>query len=418
MLRSSIRFIFNGGGLIGFNDLGFRSVLPEVTTVTNMAPTVTAQPGAKNLFIGDSATLTASAVGTRPLAYQWRKDGENMNGRTNATLSLTNVTLADSGEYTLVVRNGFGSVTSAVARVTVSARPPRLAGVFDLREDWSETSNPNGVWTLRAGTEVLPRINTTLIDPFSPAQGGWSSTRIPFWFKSTSTALFVHDWKEGDIVVHTQDNGSGPGNGPANVIWRSPLTGRVDISGGVWEGRDHDDCGSGIFRGNEWNLYVRDVLISSGTVEGGDPYSSTEPFLFSLGSGGAEALSGIPVSANDVIRLELIRIGICGDYVGVNFRIAPASPPSLTILRNVDQTVSLSWTGVGTLEETPSLTPSNWQPASSQANPQNMSPMWWMSILVGPRQGVVPRGFTSKNRPRTRLWRIFWPSKVHLSVFP
>ena len=45
-------------------------------------------------------------------------------------------------------------------------------------------------------------------------------------------------------------------------------------------------------------------------------------------------------------------------------------PPSLTILRNADQTVSLSWRGVGALEQTERLTAPNWQPAPSQANPQ------------------------------------------------
>src|SRR5438552_17728039 len=44
--------------------------------------------------------------------------------------------------------------------------------------------------------------------------------------------------------------------------------------------------------------------------------------------------------------------------------------PSLTILRNADQTLSLSWRGVGALEQTGSLTPPNWQPVPSQANPQ------------------------------------------------
>jgi hypothetical protein len=181
--------------------------------------------------------------------------------------------------------------------------------------------------------------------------------------------MFVHDWPSGDIIVHTATAGS---DVPDNVIWTSPLNGTIDISGGVWEGRDWDDAGGG-FRGNQWNLYVRDVLISSGTVEGGDPYSSNNPFPFSLGSGGASAVTGIQVSRNDVVRLELVRTSVWGDYVGVNFRIATVSPPSLTILRNVDQTVSLSWTGVGTLEQTESLLAPNWQPATSQANPHAIS---------------------------------------------
>jgi alpha-tubulin suppressor-like RCC1 family protein len=45
-------------------------------------------------------------------------------------------------------------------------------------------------------------------------------------------------------------------------------------------------------------------------------------------------------------------------------------PPSLTLLRNADQTLSLSWTGAGTLEQTESLSAPNWQPPLSQSNPQ------------------------------------------------
>ena len=51
----------------------------------------------------------------------------------------------------------------------------------------------------------------------------------------------------------------------------------------------------------------------------------------------------------------------------------PYPPLSLSILRNADQTVSLSWTGAGTLEQTESLTAPNWQPAPTQANPQTLS---------------------------------------------
>jgi len=35
--------------------------------------------------------------------------------------------------------------------------------------------------------------------------------------------------------------------------------------------------------------------------------------------------------------------------------------------------LSLSWRGAGALEQTASLTPPNWQPAQSQANPQTLS---------------------------------------------
>ena len=37
--------------------------------------------------------------------------------------------------------------------------------------------------------------------------------------------------------------------------------------------------------------------------------------------------------------------------------------PLLTLLRNADQTISLSWTGTG-IEQTASFTPANWRPAT------------------------------------------------------
>lgn len=47
--------------------------------------------------------------------------------------------------------------------------------------------------------------------------------------------------------------------------------------------------------------------------------------------------------------------------------------PSLTLLRDADQTLSLSWSGAGLLELTESLVAPDWQPAPSQANPQTFT---------------------------------------------
>jgi hypothetical protein len=55
------------------------------------------------------------------------------------------------------------------------------------------------------------------------------------------------------------------------------------------------------------------------------------------------------------------------------FAIVRDPAPALNIFRNADQTISLSWTGLGALEETSRLTTSNWQPAQSQVNPESIS---------------------------------------------
>jgi hypothetical protein len=47
--------------------------------------------------------------------------------------------------------------------------------------------------------------------------------------------------------------------------------------------------------------------------------------------------------------------------------------PSITILHNANQIMSFSWSGVGTLEQSDSLTTPNWQPAPIQDDPQTIS---------------------------------------------
>jgi hypothetical protein len=50
-----------------------------------------------------------------PLAYQWRFNGTDLSGATDATLLLTNVQPAAAGVYSVVVTNAFGAVTSSNA---------------------------------------------------------------------------------------------------------------------------------------------------------------------------------------------------------------------------------------------------------------------------------------------------------------
>ena len=59
--------------------------------------------------------LTATYVSR----YQWRKDGVNIAGAATNSLSLTNVTLADAGNYDVVITNSQGSITSSNAVLQV-----------------------------------------------------------------------------------------------------------------------------------------------------------------------------------------------------------------------------------------------------------------------------------------------------------
>jgi len=57
--------------------------------------------------------FTTSATGSGPMTFAWFKDGLVMPGRTNASLTLSNVVLADSGTYGVLVQTPCGTASNS-----------------------------------------------------------------------------------------------------------------------------------------------------------------------------------------------------------------------------------------------------------------------------------------------------------------
>jgi hypothetical protein len=89
------------------------------------APTVTVSPETQFVLSGSNGVLHANAVGLPPLTYQWLHGSGPIDGATNGTYVITNAQAADTGSYSVVVTNLYGSATSAVATVTV-VFPPEI----------------------------------------------------------------------------------------------------------------------------------------------------------------------------------------------------------------------------------------------------------------------------------------------------
>lgn len=83
-------------------------------------PTITTQPQGQGGCSGNAVTFSVAASGTGPLTYQWRKGGVNISGATSASYTINNVSIADNGNYDVVVTGACGSVTSAVAALNVT----------------------------------------------------------------------------------------------------------------------------------------------------------------------------------------------------------------------------------------------------------------------------------------------------------
>jgi arabinogalactan endo-1,4-beta-galactosidase len=120
----------NGVNEAGFNTASFfdqnGNLLPVANTVGGMgAPFVLSQPTNATTLAGGNVAFNATVIGANPLAYQWQQNGKNLangpgiSGANTTNLSLTGVTSNSTNNYTLVITNVYGSVTSSVAILTV-----------------------------------------------------------------------------------------------------------------------------------------------------------------------------------------------------------------------------------------------------------------------------------------------------------
>jgi hypothetical protein len=145
------------------------------------APSVTISPLSLTVVAGGNAVLTASAAGLPPFAYQWQDSEGAIPGQTNATLTITDVQTNNADNYSVVVTNSFGAVTSAVATVTV-VLPPTIelsplsqnvaagtsltlgvlaGGTAPLAYQWQNSSGPIAGATNSSLTYDLSQTNET-----------------------------------------------------------------------------------------------------------------------------------------------------------------------------------------------------------------------------------------------------------------
>lgn len=201
----------------------------------------------------------------------------------------------------------FNLTASAVVRavaVRVSTggggAPPGLR-VWDLADDWSDSSNPSDVWT-------YADLNFNRVSNHVPNWLGMG----PAWAQDSSTAPALGkrqsshptlDLPEGRVFMHS----------PGSFVWTSPVSGEIEISGGIWLAAD---------KGNKvtWVLSENaDTIAAVANVEFADGGSSA-PFLFSDSRNGAEVLTRT-VIAGDTISFRAFATATDNEFCGVDFRI-------------------------------------------------------------------------------------------------
>ena len=131
---NTIDFVVDNETAAGYTGLRVQITRSNLKIPAGVAPEILTHPVGKEVSVGDTVTMTASARGTAPLSYQWNKNGTPIAGQTTLTLTLVNVTTDDSGAYTLTVSNSVGTAVSSAADLCVCRRPiPESSGQDSVR---------------------------------------------------------------------------------------------------------------------------------------------------------------------------------------------------------------------------------------------------------------------------------------------
>lgn len=104
-----------------------------------VAPVITVHPLGQTVTTGSTVTFSAAATGLPAPTLQWRRNGVNIAGATAMSHTISAVSLAVAGSYSLVATNTAGSATSQAAVLTVTGLSAPLAVGADFNGDgWSD----------------------------------------------------------------------------------------------------------------------------------------------------------------------------------------------------------------------------------------------------------------------------------------
>lgn len=136
--------------MLGFDSLTAGNAGPALDSISILPlvlppgpPVIRAQPQSVTVLEGNPAMFQVSALGEpSPLDYQWLHYSSPLPNATNASLSLSNISLLDAGPYTVIIANALGSVTSLVATLTVTQAVPSIRVVGSDAAGGSEVNVP------------------------------------------------------------------------------------------------------------------------------------------------------------------------------------------------------------------------------------------------------------------------------------
>ena len=130
------------------------SAWDSIQVIVNSAPIITTQPSpsSQSVWPGDSITFSIAATGSPTPTFKWQLNGVDC-GVTTATCKIKNIATANAGNYTCIVSNTCGSVTSIPVALKVSTCIAVAAGVYHSLF----LKNDSTLWACGRSIDSTPR---------------------------------------------------------------------------------------------------------------------------------------------------------------------------------------------------------------------------------------------------------------------
>lgn len=161
-------------------------VVAELLGLNSIAPSIVDFSSSTTNLAGSELVLSVAAEGTPPLGYTWFWNGvpltnsETFIGANDPHLIFPSLASTNAGNYTVVVTNALGSVTSAVASVTITTLgAPMARGIFDTPGNATAAAVFGNVAYIADGTGGLQLVNLSNLDNLV-SLGSYAPTGIVF----------------------------------------------------------------------------------------------------------------------------------------------------------------------------------------------------------------------------------------------
>lgn len=419
---SSYAFNIGGGGV--FNAVGdyFLGDIDEVTVFNhaissdavadlysaghygpNVAPMIFDQPTEVTLVAGFELLLKLDLGGSVPSEYQWKLNGQSIEGATNRQYRVPSSTTADSGAYTLVIKNPKGEITSQPIAVTVLPAPQYANITNDLvlhlnfEGDYKDTSGRGNDGTAvgapefvtgKVGAKALKYSTDTNSQTFNYVTLGVAED-LQFVTNDFTVALWIrYTGSPGDLPYLCS---------AVNSYGNYGLTFAPSYNGGGWSWYLKDDANNGtglyspdnVINDGKWHHLVHAFTRGASGVTYLDGVKVDETSIASitgsLSNGevlniGQDPTGAYPETATAEVddmgiwkralaRYEAESIYTVGAQYARSFDVPAPDMPKMSIARMVSGKVEIRWES-GTLESTSTIAnPASWSTVTGAQAP-------------------------------------------------